>query len=305
MSTKLNDAATRLYFIVARSAPVAVVFRRGPSRQVEVLRWDLTTDEVVPGQWLKGRIYERRCDLSPSGDLLIYFAAKYETSLRTWTAISRLPYLTALALWPKSDAWGGGGLFDTERTVRLNHREQEMRLADDFRLGPHMRAKPLGDRAGFGEDDPIHHHRLIRDGWTWVERGTRTRKEATKARWLSFDPPETYRREIGSGASTATLEMTIEGLMERDGPWYVTTYRLKRDDVVLRELGRADWADRSPNSGDLLLARDGHLERLAAPATPEGWARAEPKLVADLDGHRFEAREAPPQAVDWMIRRQS
>jgi hypothetical protein len=56
---------TRIQFIVARRAPVAVVFRRGPTRQVEVLTWDLTTDELTAGQWLKGRIYERRCDLSP------------------------------------------------------------------------------------------------------------------------------------------------------------------------------------------------------------------------------------------------
>ncbi len=40
---------TRLHFIVARKAPVAVVFRRGPSRQVELLKWDLTTDELVAG----------------------------------------------------------------------------------------------------------------------------------------------------------------------------------------------------------------------------------------------------------------
>lgn len=61
--------STRLYSIVARDAPVAVVFRRGPTRQVEVLRWDLRSDRVTAGQWLKGRIYERRCDLSPGGRL--------------------------------------------------------------------------------------------------------------------------------------------------------------------------------------------------------------------------------------------
>jgi hypothetical protein len=51
--------ATRLYFIVARKAPVAVVFRRGPSRQVELLKWNLESDQIEAGQWLKGRIFER------------------------------------------------------------------------------------------------------------------------------------------------------------------------------------------------------------------------------------------------------
>lgn len=71
------------------------------------------------GQWFKGRIYERRCDLSPSGEKLIYFAAKYRSPLYTWTAVSRPPFLTALLLWPKGDAWGGGGLFNNERTIGL------------------------------------------------------------------------------------------------------------------------------------------------------------------------------------------
>lgn len=115
----------RLYFIVARQASMAVVFRRGPTRQVELLTWDLATDTLTPGQRLGGRIYERRCDLSPDGQLLACFAAKYETDVRTWTAISRPPYVTALAMWPKGDAWGGGGLFDSNVELRLNHRPDE------------------------------------------------------------------------------------------------------------------------------------------------------------------------------------
>ena len=59
----------------------------------------------------KGRIYERRCDLSPDGQLLGYFAADRLSGFGTWTAVSRPPFLTALALWPKGDAWGGGAFF--------------------------------------------------------------------------------------------------------------------------------------------------------------------------------------------------
>src|SRR5262249_25498999 len=52
---------------------------------------------------VQGRIYERRCDLTPAGDRLVYFAASFRQPLHSWTAISRPPYLTALALWPKGD----------------------------------------------------------------------------------------------------------------------------------------------------------------------------------------------------------
>jgi len=61
----------RLFAILARDAPVAAVLRRGPSKQVLLVRWDLTNDTFEAGQWLKARVYERRCDLSPSGDRFI------------------------------------------------------------------------------------------------------------------------------------------------------------------------------------------------------------------------------------------
>lgn len=67
----------RLHVILAREAPKAVVFRRGPSGQVCTLGWDLETDTFAMGQWLKGRIYEYRSDLSPDGELMIYFATDY------------------------------------------------------------------------------------------------------------------------------------------------------------------------------------------------------------------------------------
>ncbi|MEK6804025.1 MAG: hypothetical protein AABZ34_15370 [Nitrospirota bacterium] len=60
--------------LLAREAPVGLVIRRGPSRQVCTLLWDRRTDTFTLGQWFKGRIYERRCDLSPDGTHFIYFA---------------------------------------------------------------------------------------------------------------------------------------------------------------------------------------------------------------------------------------
>lgn len=289
---------TRLHFIVARKAPVAVVFRRGPTRQVEILKWDLATHELTAGQWLKGRIYERRCDLSPSGDFLIYFAAKYETKLRTWTAISRMPYLTALALWPKGDAWGGGGLFDSDRRIRLNHRPDEVQQEAGFRLAPSMRILPLGDIPGSGEDNPIHHLRLVRDAWSWVDNGsTAQRHDFESSPWITFEPPVQYRRAVGPEKRRITLEMSVEGLRERDGSWYILTYRLVDGSESIRDIGRADWADAAPD-GSLLLARDGRLLRLDADAADD-WASAELREVADLRDHRFEGRVAPAEALSW------
>ena len=37
----------------------------------------------------------------------------------TFTAVSRPPYLTALAMWPEGSTWGGGGRFIDNRTLRV------------------------------------------------------------------------------------------------------------------------------------------------------------------------------------------
>lgn len=52
----------RLYAILARKAPIAVIFRRGPSKRVLLVLWHTDNDQFHEGQWLKGRIYERRCE---------------------------------------------------------------------------------------------------------------------------------------------------------------------------------------------------------------------------------------------------
>ena len=69
-----DPVPARLHVLLAREAPYAVVIRRGPAKQVCTVGWDRSTDAFTLGQWFKGRIYERRSDLSPDGKHLIYFA---------------------------------------------------------------------------------------------------------------------------------------------------------------------------------------------------------------------------------------
>jgi hypothetical protein len=113
----------RLFVVLAREAPIGVVLRRGPASWCHLVRWHTDTDEFDSGAWFKGRIYEDRCDLSPDGQLFLYFALKgsrWGTSYKgTWTAVSRPPWLHALVLWPQGDTWGGGGRFVAKRKVAL------------------------------------------------------------------------------------------------------------------------------------------------------------------------------------------
>lgn len=107
----------RLSILKAREAHAAVILPRGPSRWVELILWDTKEDRFQRGQWFNGRIYEFCCDLSPDGTKFIYFAAQYDRKreacgFEAWTAISKPPYLTALALWPSYGVYGGGLFLD-------------------------------------------------------------------------------------------------------------------------------------------------------------------------------------------------
>ena len=149
-----------MYAILPRKAPFGAVFRRGPSKSVLLIGWNTSNDTFQQGQWLRGRIYERRCDLSPDGNLLLYFAASYRKPYYSWPAISRPPYLTAL------DGWGGGGHFLSQHRIALNHRGGEMTIAEGFSILKWLRAEQFGKRPAWGEDDPIWSERLLRDGWS-------------------------------------------------------------------------------------------------------------------------------------------
>ncbi len=113
----------RLHAVFASRKPRAVILRRGPSAWYHVILWNTAQDTFEHGAWFKGRLYEERCDLSPDGELFLYFALKgslWTTSYEgSWTAVSRPPWLYALTLWPHGSTWGGGGRFSADREVVL------------------------------------------------------------------------------------------------------------------------------------------------------------------------------------------
>lgn len=256
-------AATRLYALLAREGRTGVVFRRGPSRQVQLIRWDLRTDTFEHGQWFKGRIYERRCDLSPSGRLLVYFASTQRGDFGTWTALSRPPFFTALALWPKGDSWGGGGMFEDEHTLLLNHRPLEGRepfpMPAGFRLKPGMRVLPFGQGSGGGEDDPIDSVLRQRDGWQVVDAGEGALDRRAGGALYRFSRPQISEK---GGSGGRRLQSLLHAVGRRNQAWYDLEHRvLDRDDNVLLDLPGSDWADW--DGGDLVFARNGCLHRLA------------------------------------------
>jgi hypothetical protein len=292
------EPQVRLYCILAREAPYGAVFRRGPSKRVLLVSWRTDTDQFEEGQWLKGRIYERRCDLSPSGKSLIYFAADYKKPYFSWTAVSKPPFLTALALWPKGDCWGGGGLFEDEHEILLNHRANEMQLAEGLKLPRHIRIKPFGAQPGWGEDSPIMDSRLKRDGWRIVQDGEMIKHGIGASVWIEFNPPGVWSRPHPF-SRRYELQLHVEGLHQRDGSWYITKHFIEDKTTGSRvALGSTNWADWC-HSGDLLFARQGKLFRLGFSATGVLKQIDTAKVVVDLTDRTFREVAPPGEAKEW------
>lgn len=104
----------RLHAIVATAAPGAVVFVHTRSWW-HVAQWDLNRRAVQPGAWLKGTLYPRRSALSPDGAVLYTFAMKRG---RAYHALSRSPWLTALALWFVHGTYHNGCVFVSTNSRR-------------------------------------------------------------------------------------------------------------------------------------------------------------------------------------------
>jgi hypothetical protein len=171
--------APRLFIIFANEAHEAVIFRRGPSSWFHIIRWDTKNDKFYPGAWLRGRVYPERCDLSPDGELLLYFihqGRKLKTDYKdSWNAISRSPWLHALGLWSQGTTYGGGGRFTDGRSAILRF----------YPVEPHPNHLGLGLNVSFVATDtsfarkldraPLHKSTQEIEGVEWTGRDQRRR----------------------------------------------------------------------------------------------------------------------------------
>ena len=254
-----TSSTARLHVIPARESSLALVLRRGPTRQVCTLLWDRHNDKFKIGQWLKARIAVDKCDLSPDGRYFIYFAVtgKWDSEAKgSYTAVSRAPWLKALALYPLGDCWAGGGLFTSNRTYWLNDRgwaqhtllRESAEVERDFEFMKWTRGP-----------EQAYALRLEREGWIW--------KAAAKI----------YEKLLPAGW---TLRK------------YVRTQREKHE-LVQPETGRVlpypdwEWADLDRKT--LVWAAAGCLYR--ARLKQAGPAPA--KLLYDFNPMKFEPRIAP------------
>ena len=267
----------RIHALLAKDSARAVIIRRGPSRHTAVIGWDRSCDRFEIGQWLYGRIYERRCDLSPDGRHLLYFAMNGRWSARSkgsWTAISRAPYLKALAMFAKGDCWNGGGLFLSAQTYWLNGCGYE-RLNDDSGLSVNT-SYPWHESYG-GECPGVYYVRLQRDGWAMKHRAP----DGTGGETTVFDKHIGGHWRLRKYAHAGIHRLVGKGC-------YFDEHEL-RNARTGENTACADWEWADVDDDRLVWASAGKL--YAGRLKDDGLADTD--LLHDFNGYRFERLRAP------------
>ena len=266
----------RLHVLLASKAPTGVVFRRGPANTVCTLGWNRETDQFELGQWFRGRIYERRADLSADGRYLIYFARggrRHQETKGSWTAVSRAPWLHAITLYGKGDCWQGGGLFTSNRRFWLNGchfvvRESSEVTEDD-------KYEPQGS---FGAECPsVYYRRLLRDGW---------------ALQMEVGPGKIAHCTIFEKALLHGWILRKFAYADADHPQGAGCYWDEHELEHPQRKGlfparQWEWAERDGST--VVWAEQGVLYR--APVDPTGLGHVKP--LCDFNPMRFESRQAP------------
>ena len=292
--TAPTEPQPSLFAIFARQAPIAALFLERPGTAVQLVVWNLLSDTFEMGQTCEDKIFVRRCDLSPDGTKLLYFAAQsidhpYDPSLSsTWSAVSRLPFFAPIALWPKGDRLAGGGLFHDDKHIWLNHRPHAAKLHESYSLPATVFINPNPYAAG--EDYPIYANRLERDGWRYKQHGDFRQRAGG---WFA----ESEEICVKSDASRRyEIEMTLYGIEKRT-TGSIFKYRfLLRDTVSGQEsnIDCDDWAEWDC-CGRLVYSKGGKLYvGFGHPG-----ARIETDPIVEFVAQATSSLSAPPATLCW------
>lgn len=283
---------TRLDVILAREAPVGMVLRSGEPGRVCALAWNRDDDTFQLGQWLKGDVDARRADLSTDGRYAIFWARGRGVS---WTAVSIVPYLSALVFDPA--AYPGGGLFLDEVTYLLNRRDVHRRRTKAGPKSKVQRPRPLlrrgevrfGGNLVVDADAPLalYHQRLVRDGWALDTVDIERHGDWPEQQVGELTRPLTHGwvlRRVTCWASAPEV------------PYFAThdEYSLRHPErQVTIDLPAWDWADWDRDR--LLWAADGQLwsGRLGADGLAGEY------LLHDFRDMKFEEIRAPYPHQHW------
>ena len=238
---------------------------------MHVGRWDLEVPSYESGAWLRGTVYPQRTELSPDGRWLAYFALKTSADWElgaTYIAISRLPWLTALAGWATEGTWTRGVEFVEDRSVWT---------VDEPDLGD---VGPVRERYGLrlSRADAFAIER--RRGWTETP-DTPPRQPADAWDERRGDRIVMEKSRPGSdGAQRLTVRGTYAAIRELHGIRTDVHYELHAGDDA-RHLEDVQWADWDAQGRLLVATLDGRLQIRDVDAESVTWEVDEAALTPD------------------------
>lgn len=189
-------------------------------------------------------------------------------------------------------------MFASNSSLLLNHRNNERTLAPNFSIPSGLSVGTCGERSGGGEDWPIWSSRLLRDGWKLTVSPDKTKDDRGAEVLIEYDPPATWEKAHPLWPEKYILQMSILGIQERGGPWWITDHSIGSG--YKGAIGRSDWADWS-RDGHLLFAQSGCLYRLR-PMKGRFGPIEESEQIADFNELRFERVEPTNEARLWPQR---
>jgi hypothetical protein len=272
-------APPRIFGIPAAHAPVVAVLRRGPSDWCHLGAWDYAVDSYESGAWVHGVIYPQRCDLSPDGRWLSYFVLKKASDWpagNAYVAISRLPWLTALAAWGIGSTWTRGAHFVADTDV---WEWEDPDVGDP---------SPCRQRYGLARTRPESFAVERRRGWTETPDAPPRRSDDLwdEGREITMRKPSPSDGTLllASGWYAAHRAFDPE---RYGGPVYAVD-----SDNGQRLLDGVVWADWS-RDGDLLVATDdGRIQRRSPDGRDVAWDH-------DLSTLEPDPQPPPPEASAW------
>lgn len=236
----------RIYCLPATKAPIVAVFLRGPTAWAHVGRWDIEKQRFEHGAWLGGRIFPRRCDISPDGRFLCYFAhkpsARWEHG-EAYVALSKLPWLTALHAFGTCGTWTRGYYFSEDEG---GGELKESKLPMPYGLRSIPTVQFANERRRGWEEAPDSPQRVSGDMWD-ERRNVRMQKRQPDGNYLLC--VESMGQAGGEfGAGQAVDGMRLRYWLEADGE--------------LELLDHLQWADWDPDGRLLVATRGGKLQIL-------------------------------------------
>lgn len=218
-----------------------VVLRRKPSRLYHVIRINTKYGSWEQGSWFRGRLYEKRCDVSFDGNWLVYLALGAKG--QSWNGISMLPRLATVAEGANMGTWNGGGFWSSAKVLRLN-RWQITKGRVPFKI------EPLVPEHG-GEDLSVLYPRMERDGWRRVGDDWGQNKEVPKAKKYTVMCEGDDGWELQPSRKHPVLRCWYAGYLEHG---YTFRFRVPESSELLDDT--VDWATYD-SLGKLVVAKLG------------------------------------------------